>query len=287
MSAIAASRVLGKGLGSLLPVPTLASTSGEGHPLYVPIADVVPAMHQPRTIFADDALTSLAHSIREQGILQPLVVSRESSGLYRLIAGERRLRAARLAGLHEVPIVLRQVTGTEAFELALIENIQREDLNPLEEADAYRRLVEEHGYTQEAIARRVGKDRATVSNALRLLKLRDGLKERVLSGALSAGHARALLGTDDELFQESLARRVEAEGLSVRVIEKLVAGHKDARASARTRVKAAPEVKALSRSLSHTLGRPVKVAPKGDGGAIVIRYTTRADLDALIARLGS
>lgn len=277
-------RALGRGLGSLLPTVPVGGGS-DGSPLFVPIDRVIAQLNQPRQHFDEDALRGLARSIREQGILQPLVVTRDGAS-YRLIAGERRLRASRLAGLTEVPVVVRHVSPADAFEAALIENIQREDLNPLEEAEAYRRLVTEHGHTQEAVAERVGKDRATVSNSLRLLKLRPNLRARLLRGAMSAGHARALLGTDDEGFQDSLAHRIEADGLSVRMTERLVAERRAGKAAAKPRASAGQAERTIQTSLASRLGRDVKVKPRGQGGTLVIRYDSPDDLASLASLLG-
>jgi ParB family chromosome partitioning protein len=286
MSSMTSSSVLGRGLGSLLPTPA-GRGDRDGTPLYVNVSRIRPRPDQPRQHFDEQALRQLAVSIREQGILQPLVVTPERDGAYTLIAGERRLRAAQFAGLTEVPVVVRHADPAEAYELALLENIQREDLNPIEESEAYRRLIDEHGYTQEALARRVGKDRTTVSNALRLLKLRAPLRERLLRGSMSAGHARALLGTDDEALQDELAQRIETEGLSVRAVEKLVA---IARARKPARKKADPflkQRKTLATSLQSSLGRKVAIRTKtrGKGGTVTIAYTDDTDLQRLVSEL--
>ena len=282
--------VLGRGLGALLPTPgpTAGGPAAEGRPLYVSLGSIIPRRDQPRQTFDDETLRQLAISIQEQGILQPLVVSERPDGSYDLIAGERRLRASRLAGLSTVPVVLRTAGQAEAFELALIENIQRQDLNPIEEAEAYRRLVEEHGYTQDALARRVGKDRTTVANALRLLRLRPDLRDRVIAGLMTAGHARALLGTNDPEFQDILAARIETEGLSVRAVERLVSARRESRPAAPARKKVDPfrtERATFVSRLESRFGREVKIRPKGDGGTLTLTYESLADLRDLVASL--
>jgi ParB family chromosome partitioning protein len=278
--------VLGRGLSSL--IPAAPESTANGTPLYVAVEQIIPHPEQPRRHFDDAALLQLARSIREQGILQPLLVSAESGGTYRLIAGERRLRAAKMVQLTQVPVVVRATSSTEAFELALIENIQREDLNPIEEAEAFRRLLNEYKYTQAELAERVGKDRTTVTNALRLLKLRAPLREQLLAGQMSAGHARALLGTDDDALQDHIAQRIVAEGLSVRWVEKRVA---NARSNTRSKqsMTAGRSVKVqrtLAKRFQDHLGRAVQVRPSKRGGKLVLPYASTEDLRRLMAALG-
>ncbi len=282
--------VLGRGLGALLSNPGSSANGSatEGRPLYVSATSIVARTDQPRRMFNDEALRQLAISIQEQGILQPLVVSERPDGRYDLIAGERRLRASKLAGLSSVPVIFRTAGEAEAFELALIENIQRQDLNPIEEAEAYRRLVSEHGYTQDALARRVGKDRTTVANALRLLKLRPDLRDRVVMGRMSAGHARALLGTDDPEFQDVLAARIEADGLSVRAVERLVSARKKQRPTNGTQRKIDPfrtERAEFVTRLETRFGREVKIRSRGNGGTVTLSYESVADLRSLVTFL--
>src|SRR5262245_38056921 len=234
-------KALGRGLAALIPgAPSPVSTAvgpalarardgagaGDGTRT-VAIEDVHPSSAQPRKNFDGERLEELAASIRTQGIIQPLIVRTRPAGGYELIAGERRWRAAQRAGLHEVPAVIRDVAPAQAFEMALVENLQREDLNPIEEANGYQRLVDEFGYTQEALASRVGKDRSTVANALRLLRLPDGVRALVTEGRLSMGHARALLGLESDEAMERLARRTVARELSVRQVEALVRRERD------------------------------------------------------------
>lgn len=284
-------RVLGRGLGALIPsASTISRTQSDGTPLQVSIDKIRPREDQPRQHFDEHAIRQLATSIREQGILQPLVVSPVDGGFYDLIAGERRLRASTLAGLTEVPVFVRAAAPDAVFELALIENIQRQDLNAIEEAEAYRRLMDEHGYTQEALSRRVGKDRATVANGLRLLRLRTPLRMRLLAGQLSAGHARALLGTEDATLQDQIAARIETEGLSVRAVERLVKESRGDTPRPRKTKPADPlarERLALGGRLERTLGRPVRIRAQGDGGTVTLKYASIADLKGLISQLAA
>ena len=227
-------RALGRGLAALIPgAPSPISPAAAALPVRprdgagdgtrtIAIEDVHPSAGQPRKIFDDARLEELAASIHTQGIIQPLIVRARAAGGYELIAGERRWRAAQRAGLHDVPAVIRDVAPAQAFEMALVENLQREDLNPIEEAAGYERLVAEFGYTQEKLADRVGKERSTVANSLRLLRLPDSVRGLVAQGRLSMGHARALLGLESVSAMERLARRTVSQDLSVRKVEELV-----------------------------------------------------------------
>src|SRR5215813_7698490 len=223
-------RALGRGLSALIPqaaVPIAGELPNASGILRLPIERVARDPGQPRKTFDEGKLRELADSIRTQGLIQPVLVRRMGAD-FRLIAGERRWRAAQLAGLHEIPAIVRDVSEAEAFELALVENLQRTDLNPLEEAEGYRRLVDEFGLTQEQVGERVGKDRASVANGLRLLQLPDAVKALLASGALGMGHARALLGVSGGAGLVGLADRVAREGLSVRETERLVRAHRAA-----------------------------------------------------------
>ena len=295
---------LGRGLAALIPgapspvsAPTAAATplarprdgsSGSGTRT-IAIEDVHPSADQPRKTFHDERLEELAASIRTQGIIQPLIVRTRAAGGYELIAGERRWRAAQRAGLHEVPVVVREVAPTQAFEMALVENLQREDLNPLEEAAGYERLVAEFGYTQEKLADRVGKDRSTIANSLRLLRLPGGVRALVAEGRLSMGHARALLGLESVPAMEKLARRTVAQDLSVRKVEELVRRERTAgEAPAKSTDAAAPSASArdLAMKLTRALGTRVTVVEAGPGnGQIVIHYNSLDELDGLLERL--
>jgi len=295
-------KALGRGLAALIPgapspgAPTLvtrAPVSGTRDGIRtIAVEEIHPSPGQPRSVFDGARLDELAASIKTQGIIQPLIVrARVGQGGYELIAGERRWRAAQRAGLHEVPAVVRDVAPTQAFEMALVENLQREDLNPLEEAAGYQRLVDEFGYTQEQLSERVGKDRSTVANSLRLLRLPEAVRGLVAEGRLSMGHARALLGLEAAAAMEKLARRIVAGELSVRKVEELVR---------RTRSEAKPEVvsppaagrgpslsaRDLSMRLTRALGTRVDVVEVGqERGQIAIHYHSLDQLDALLERL--
>jgi ParB family transcriptional regulator, chromosome partitioning protein len=296
-------KVLGRGLAALIPgAPppspeppraTAPGRAGEGLRT-VAIEDVHPSGDQPRKEFNDARLDELAASIRTQGIIQPLVVRQRLSGDgYELIAGERRWRAAQRAGLHEVPAVVRDVAPQRAFEMALVENLQREDLNPIEEAQGFERLIEEFGYTQEALADRVGKDRSTVANALRLLRLPDSVRALVTGGRLSMGHARALLGLATVDAIERLARRIVTRGLSVRQVEALVKREREPGGAAAAPPTPSPSpwrasasARDLAERLSRALGTRVRVVEEGPGtGHLAISYHSLDQLDAVLARI--
>ncbi|MFN0091016.1 MAG: ParB/RepB/Spo0J family partition protein [Acidimicrobiales bacterium] len=212
---------LGRGLGALIP-SELSAPDGEAAFREIPVSQITANRLQPRERFDEQALLALSDSVRELGVLQPILVRQRDDGGYELIAGERRWRAAQRAGLASVPAIIRRADDTASLEQALVENLHRQDLNPLEEASAYRQLIEDFGMSQEEVARRVGRSRPAVSNTMRLLQLPPAIQRLLLEGALSAGHARALLGSPDRAFQEGLARRAAAEGLSVRDVEEAV-----------------------------------------------------------------
>jgi ParB family chromosome partitioning protein len=290
-------RALGRGLDALLPdmaqTPATSSTgSGSKDQVFTcPIERIVPQPGQPRQHFDDERLEELAQSIREHGVIEPLIVRRaprDASGApgidrYELIAGERRWRAAQRAGLRELLVVVKDITPGEVFELALIENVQREDLNPLELAEALDRLVREHGYTQEALATRLGKDRATIANSLRLLKLPPRVRQWVIEGALSEGHARALLGAAEPKVIEALAEKVARSGLSVRETERLVRGNKkQAESKDQAGAKKSNSVRDLEERLSRHLGARTAVSDEGGKGEISIRYGSLDELDRIL-----
>ncbi len=237
--AAGAPRGLGKGLGALIPGPSPDATPEVGQPadaVYaeLPVEDIRPNPRQPRTVFDEEALAELVHSIREIGLLQPVVVRRVEDG-YELVAGERRLRASREAGLTRIPAIIRQTDDDDLLRDALLENLHRADLNPLEEAAAYQQLLSDFGCTQDELARRIGRSRPQVTNTLRLLRLPPDVQRRVAAGVLSAGHARALLSLDDTADMEALAGRIVSEGLSVRSVEEIIlVGEADGRARSRT-----------------------------------------------------
>ena len=290
--------VLGRGLSALIPDAGLVPSPGPaGTSFPVPLSRVRPADRQPRTEFDDRAVEELSLSIRENGIIQPIVVREVEPGDYVIIAGERRWRAAARAGLQVIPVVVREETESSAYQLALIENIQREDLRPLEEAEAYRHLLEAKGLTQEALASRVGKDRATIANSLRLLRLPAELKAALASGVLSPGHIRALLTVPDETAQLSLAVRAEVEGWSVREternarqqraepIEPPAAALDEAEGPTETVAPRRPDQVALEDQLRGALGAAVRLAERGGRGRIEIRFHSREDLDRLVELL--
>ena len=276
---------LGRGLNALLGDPDLQS-QGEGSVL-LPISQVEPGLNQPRKRFDEDALADLADSIRIHGIIQPLTVRRLSSGYYQIIAGERRWRAAKQAGLAEVPAVIIEADDRKVMELGLIENLQREDLNPAEEARGYQVLMAEYGLTQEQVSQRMGKSRPAVANTLRLLALPEDLMELVEAGMLSAGHARTILGAPTPALQRLAAKKVVEGQLSVRQTEALV---KALQKQKKDRPKPAGEDIALylgelEKDLSGRLGRRVKIAHRGKKGKIELEYYNDQDLEALLALL--
>jgi ParB family chromosome partitioning protein len=284
-------RGLGRGLDVLLPTrkePVAASTGqsyGKGNVFECPLEKIIPQKGQPRQHFDKEKLDELAQSLREHGLLEPLVVRRRGEE-YELIAGERRWRAAQRAGLREVLVVVRDVSGKDAFELALIENIQREDLNAVEFAEAMQRLIDEHGYTQETLADRVGKDRSTVANALRLLKLPEKIRRLVVTGELSEGHARALLGAKDEKTLEALADKVASGRLSVRQTEALVRAARPANGAGNAKPKGkTPAVKDLEARLTRKLGTRCEVRDRDGKGEIAVAYSSLDELDRLLETL--
>jgi ParB family chromosome partitioning protein len=282
---------LGRGLSSLIQSPGGAPAT-TGAPagrriLEVPIEQVAPRADQPRRHFKDTALDELAASIRERGVLSPILVRKSGPG-YAIIAGERRWRAAQRAGLKEVPVVLEEADDVEAFEIALIENIQREDLNPIEEAEAYERLMGLHGWTQEQCAEKVGKDRSSVANALRLLKLPDSARDAVVEGRLAMGHARAVVALGDHGVIETATREILAKGLSVRQTEALVRRLKRGDGGGRGREtpkEVSPGVRDLVARLQQVLGTRVSLKDRGNRGSLVIDYASLDDLDRVVDRI--
>ena len=275
---------LGRGLGALLGDDVLkAETTGS---LYLPISQVESCSSQPRKHFDEAALAELADSIRQHGIIQPLTVRKLASGYYQIIAGERRWRAARIAGLHEVPVIVMEADDRKAAELAMIENLQREDLNPMEEAAGFQALMEQHHMTQEEAAQRVGKSRSAVANALRLLSLTPAVAKLVEEGTLSAGHARALLPLSPAL-QEKAAEAVISGGLSVRQTEALakrLSAEKKDKPAAPTGVDYAAEAQ---KELSSKLGRGVRIVTGRKKGRIELEYYDLDDLNDLLEALAT
>ncbi|HEU0045520.1 ParB/RepB/Spo0J family partition protein [Sphingomonas sp.] len=279
---------LGRGLNALLgEVAREAPVSGEdeaGGVRSLPIRSLSPHPDQPRRNFDDTLLDELAASIRIRGLIQPIVVRPHGRG-YQIVAGERRWRAAQRAQLDEVPVVIREFNDSETLEIALVENIQRQDLNAIEEARAYHRLAKEYGHTQEALAGIVHKSRSHIANLLRLLDLPDRVQARVIDGSLTMGHARALLGAADV---EGLAEQVVARGLSVRETEQLARSAKGgAREPYRERSRSTPngDIAALERQLADLLGVSVRVSHGANGGTLALGYSTLDQLDMLCQRL--
>jgi ParB family chromosome partitioning protein len=278
-------RGLGMGLSALLggsADAVLAPSSGAARTLAIEL--LRPSRVQPRRRFTDAELEGLADSIRARGVMQPLLVRRSADGgeLYEIVAGERRWRAAQRAGLHELPVIVRQLSDGEALEVALIENVQRQDLSPLEEAEAYRRLIDEFGHTQEALATALGKSRSHVANLLRLLGLPEPVRVLLDGGQLSAGHARALLGARDPAAAAELVVR---GGLNVRQTEVLVRQEAEAPPKPAASPRQDPNTRALERDLSTRLGLHVRIRSKAGGGVLTIAYGSLEQLDAVIRRL--
>lgn len=287
-------RALGRGLSALIPqaAPTPSGKAAEqaalkAGVLKLPIESIHRDKEQPRQYFDEEKLKELTESIKAQGVLQPILVRKDGDG-YRIIAGERRWRASQAAGLKEVPAIVKEVTEVQAFELALVENLQRADLNPIEEAEGYKRLVEEFKLTQEQVSQRVGKERSTVANALRLLALPADVKALVADGSLSMGHARALLGVPRLPELQNLAKQVTEKKLSVRDTERLVQqsrsqGKKD---SGKPAPKQSPQVKALVEELQRRLGTKVRLTERSPGkGTIEVDFFSYDDLDRLLKHL--
>jgi len=280
-------KALGRGLGALLPTRPLAAAMPTPVPDQersdrIAIALIDPNPLQPRRVFQQDALQQLADSIRQHGIIQPLVV-RRSGPRYQLVAGERRWRAAKIAGFTEVPAVVQEISDDRLLEITLIENIQREDLNPMELALAFERMARELNINQEEIGRRTGKDRSTISNSVRLLQLPPDLQQLVAERRLSAGHARSLLALTDEDMQRKLAEKIVAQGLSVRQVERITKKMTEPREPASDEDDGLdPNVKAAIVELERVLGTKVRIVEKSDRrGRIEIEYYSPEDLDRI------
>jgi ParB family chromosome partitioning protein len=274
---------LGRGLGALIPNEVVGDRSSAL--LDIPVVAIRPNPNQPRSAFDEDSMAALTASIREVGVLQPVLVRRIDEQTYELIAGERRWRAAKRAGMPTIPALVRESTDVHSVEQALIENLHRQDLNPLEEAGAYQQLIEDFGCTHDQLAGRIGKSRANITNTLRLFQLPPAVQKLVGEGQLSAGHARALLGTPDRAFQESLARKVVAEQLSVRAVEDAVRarnelGGQPARRASSTKLRP-PGILELEDLLSAYLDTRVKVNLGNRRGRVVIDFATLEDLERI------
>ncbi len=286
---------LGKGLGALIPPGGTEGAAAEAGGLdELALASIKPNRFQPRDHFDEEALGLLADSIREVGVLQPVLVRPAGEGEYELIAGERRWRAARRVGLQTIPALVRESDDAAALEQALVENLHRDGLNPLEEAAAYQQLIEDFGLTHDEIAARVGRSRATVSNTLRLMQLPPAIQKSVHEGKLSMGHARALLGSPDRAFQEKLAKRVVAEDLSVRATEDAVREHQDhgapsggatGEASGAGRKLRPPGLVELEELLGDHLDTRVKISMGSARGKVVVEFSTLEDLERIYRRI--
>ena len=282
---------LGRGLSALIPTsPAQAKESGltevEGARLRdIPVGQISPNPRQPRTVFDEEAMAELVHSIKEIGLLQPIVVRQTGPEAYELIMGERRWRAHQKAGLETITAVVRETTDEDLLRDALLENLHRSELNPLEEAAAYQQLLEDFGCTQEELSERIGRSRPQITNTIRLLKLPPAVQRRVAAGVLSAGHARALLAVPNSELQDRLAARVVAEGISVRQLEEIVRfGDEDATPSARklsTRP-SSPRVAELAHRLSERFDTRVKVDFGKSKGKIVVEFATIGDLERIV-----
>ncbi len=301
-------KALGRGLGALLPnaasvtakssKPSVAKPSvakaqttgkaGDKRSYFLAqVEDIYPSPEQPRRNFDDKLLEELAQSIREHGVIQPLIVRERKEGGYYLIAGERRWRASQRAALLEIPIVVQNVSSQESFERAIVENVQRADLNAIEEAMAFQRLADQFALTQEQIATKVGKERSTIANSLRLLKLPTDVRAMVEDGRIGMGHARALLGLGDVSEIEVCARAVASEGLSVRATEALIRKRQNPPQPKKAPAQKSASVRDVENRLTKSLGSPVSLAEKksGKGGCIEIKYADLDDLDRLLERL--
>lgn len=277
-------QALGKGLGALIPdLSTLDDREKKALGITeIELERIVPNEYQPRKAFDDEKLKELAASIREQGVIQPVIVHRAGSG-YELIAGERRWRASRLAGLKTIPALIKEATKRDLLEMALIENIQREDLNALEAAEAYKRLQDEFKLTQEDLAKRVGKERSTVTNFLRILHLPKEIKQELAAGTLSMGHAKALLSLERSRDQMQAATLIVKKGLSVREAESLAARLKNP--PKERKIRQSQELKSLEERLKKSLGTKVSISSKSKGGRIIIEYYSAEELDRILEKI--
>ena len=284
-------KALGKGIKALIPdfemgVPE-SHENGPAKNTELLIDEISPNRFQPRKYFDDDKLEELVTSIRDNGVLQPIVVQKVEAG-YELVVGERRWRASKKAGLKKIPAVIREVTDAQALELAIIENIHRQDLNPIEEADAYARLADEFALTQEMIAKRVGKSRTAVANTLRLLKLSRNIKEDLISGKISMGHARALLGLDNAGQMEALRKEIFKQDLTVRQIESRVSRLKQSVSKKPVSLVSKKNIfiKDLEKEFERRLGTKVDIKPAKKGGKLVVTYYSDDDLDRIKDLIG-
>ena len=273
---------LGKGFDAIFADNSVEDISVSASAVKVKLIDIEPNRDQPRKQFDEEALNELADSIAKHGVLQPLLVRPLLNGSYQLVAGERRWRASRIAGLTEVPVVIKELTDAQVAELALVENVQREDLNPLEEANGYKELSDKYGYTQEEISSMVGRSRSAVANALRLLSLPSEVQELVMEGKLSAGHAKAIMSASDDDYKIELAKLVVKEDLSVRTTERLARKSAGEVKSGKRAKKRNPYYDEVELALSDVLGRQVKVTKSSKKGSLEIEFFDDDDLKKLL-----
>ncbi|AGC67044.1 stage 0 sporulation protein J [Thermoclostridium stercorarium subsp. stercorarium DSM 8532] len=269
---------LGKGLGALLDTDNILS--GDSGVMELKIIDIEPNKEQPRKNFDQEKLQALAESIKQHGVVQPIIVKKQDKG-YTIIAGERRWRAAKLAGLKTIPAIVKDLSSRETMEIALIENLQREDLNPIEEAEAYQKLMDEHGLTQEALSKLVGKSRAAIANSVRLLSLPDKIKDMLINEQLTPGHARALITVEDPERQIKLAEEIIEKDLSVRETEKLVNERKNEKKQKRKAAKD-PTILDIEEKLKSILGTKVELRHNKNKGKIVIEYYSNDEFNRII-----
>jgi ParB family chromosome partitioning protein len=267
---------LGKGLGALID----EGNNEEKGIMELKINEIEPNKGQPRKYFDDEKLTQLAESIKQHGIVQPIIVKNED-GVYRIVAGERRWRAARIAGLTKVPVLLKELSNRQVMEIALIENIQREDLNPIEEAEAFEKLIKDYNMTQDEVAGVVGKSRSAIANTIRLLNLNNNIKEYLINGLLSSGHARALLSVEDEKLQEKIAEEIKNNGLNVRDTEKLVKKYLVKKKGQKEKNNKENYIE-IEEKLKDILGTRVQIVEKNKKGKIMIEYYSLEELDRII-----
>lgn len=277
-------KALGKGLDALLPTVRQGQPTESTDVQNLRIDAIVPNRYQPRHLFAPGELAELTASIKESGVLQPVMVRRKGDGIYELISGERRWRASKEAGLETIQAVIRNCSDQESLLLALVENLQREDLNPMETARAYSRMMNEFGLTQDVIAQRVGCDRSSVANSVRLINLHPEVQELLERGAISAGHAKVILGLESPETQVRVAKMVASLGLSVREVEKVVESSLNGRKRPRKAAKASPWADVEAR-LQKRLGTKVTIQSRGQGGHIAIHYFSAQELDGIIEAL--
>lgn len=281
-----AKKGLGKGMGSFFDsedVSEITASPSEGATQELSLSEIEPNKNQPRKTFDKEKIQALANSIKEQGIIQPIVVTKQNNGRYMIVAGERRWRAAKAAGLKKVPVVVKEYTQEQIAQIALVENLQREDLNPVEEAQGYRSLLEEYSLTQEAVSSITGKSRSAIANSIRLLSLDNDAQELLIEGKISSGHARALLSVEDSALRKQLTERIISENLNVRQAEAAAKAIQKKKPSPKKRDEAVlAEVARLEESLSSSLGTKVKISHSKKKGKIEIEYYGNEDLERIL-----